>query len=444
MKRKVSIFYLLVIFLNLSEMYRPLGLVIGFDRSSVVTGLSLLVTILYLFIHGRELLDIIKFRLVFYWILLVLVIPTLMMILHFFSGYMNFEELFYWMFFSAHFGFLMLGVIVLVGQLDSRYFKFLYIACVFSVIFGFVVNLVNYDFIRQVLLFTGNKMVVQESLYRIMGFFQHPNLAALSVILYFVILMGFFPAKENSLLMKNVLVLMMIFLVVITGSRTSTLLAVVVMFMYLWPVVFNVVRHGAVLKLIFPVPQIIGWISVIASLLMLLPMLANVDFGIDALNRVMVRYSSIVDILSQSSAGDASLDFRMEIIPVYFEFILEKPFIGFGPQFVVDRLADGVFFHVSQNALIEWSLKYGVIYSFFFIYVLFATYSTACKLSVYNSRLSSGLKMFIILIVAVSFSINDLFWYRSVVVSIGVLLGYYCVLLKSAASKENIEQSSVS
>ena len=431
MKYKVDILYLILIFLNVSEMYRPLGVIIGLDSSSIISGASLSITILYLFINASELRNILRYKLVFYWILLVLVIPSLMMMLHCLSGYMNLEEFFYWLFYSAHFGLLMVGTVILVGRLNSRYFKFVYVLCVCSVVFGFIINIVNYDFVRQVLLFTGNAIYAQEDLFRIMGFFQHPNAAALSILSYFIIIMMFYPARENGRVKKVALIFMMFSLIAITGSRTMILLVVIIALMYLWTTIFRSVGNGTEVKLVIPILDIFGWFLVVVSLFILLPAFSSVDFGVNALNRVVERSRTIISLLSLSSGGDDSLSYRIEIIPVYFEFILKNPLLGVGPQFVTDRLADSTFANVSQNAFVEWSLKYGIGYAFFYLYVLYSTYRTASRLERCNSILSDGMKMFVALLVMVSFSINDLFWYRSIVVSVGVLLGYYCNVIKT-------------
>jgi hypothetical protein len=429
--RKIDFLFLFVIFFNVTELYRPMGVILGMGTSSTVTTFSLLSCILYLGLNIGKVLDIMKYKLTFHWVVLVFVFPTLMMVLQFFSGFLDLGELVYWVSFSAHFALLLLGSIVLVSSLKPKYFIYMYIFCIFTVVVGFLINFTNYDFIRQVLAFSNIRIAVQDQLFRVLGFFQHPNAAAISIVFYFVTLTLFFPVEKYNKLVSSAMILIMIILVIITGSRTSMVLAIIVSFLYLRPILFSYVIKNGETKLNVSVPYVLSWVCIVFGLTISLYMMSSMDFGHAALNRIGERIGSI------SSGGDLSLDFRKAIIPVYFDYISQNPLLGYGPQFVVDRLADGVFFHVSQNAFVEWAMKYGIFYSLYYFYVLFITYKTSMKYSATNINFSRVLKLIVIILCLVSFSINDVFWYRSISISLGVILGYYYLFCKTQMTNSN-------
>ena len=85
-------------------------------------------------------------------------------------------------------------------------------------------------------------------------------------------------------------------------------------------------------------------------------------------------------------------------------------------------MSSGRYSNVSQNFYIESTAKYGILYVFYYLYVLIYSikYSLYKSFSQYNCNV---LFIFLIFITILGFSVVDLFLVRTLVITFGFLIG---------------------
>ena len=409
---------LFAIFLQTTELYRPLGYLAGLSSSLQVNVLFLALMVFYLVARNETLVHL-HSGLTVLWIGTLLVVPTIIMSLQLLDDSLTVGRLVYWSAFSSTFTVVLVGAAVLWSRWGQKLIKPFFLACLAGAWLGFAVNWFAYDFIRQVMGFSSNPKAATEYLARTIGFYGHSNVAAFSIVLYFTCLACNRAFLESRLLLQAVVSTASVVGVVITGSRTSLVLVAIVTIWYVRNLLSvhrdssQGTRRQVMLAPLIP-------FAVIAMALLVLQVLASTRQ--EMADVLTSRIGSIAD-LATGGGTDTSAELRASILPYYFSDILESPLLGQGPDFAISQIEIGNYGSGSQNAWLEWSIRFGIPYAFLVLASIYFTYRITAKVFARDHIPLSFSRLSMILIFLITFSIASPLWIRSTVCVLGVLIG---------------------
>lgn len=187
---------------------------------------------------------------------------------------------------------------------------------------------------------------------RFMGFYLHPNSAALSILLIMFCL--YIVGR-----LEIALYLILIFLILLTGSRTALIISVIFSFYFL-RYKFELSRF--VFHKVYNVNRFI--ILCIASIAILV--IGMLAFAV-ADNSLIDRLSNLGNV-----SKDESVMIRSIAQKQYVRLFWDNPFLGYGFDFIRDSIDKGILIRTSHNMLLERLVQYGIIglltYIMFFIY----------------------------------------------------------------------------
>jgi len=337
------------------------------------------------------------------------------------------EELAYWTAFSLIFVAILLASSVLWRRKGEKLTYPFVLACLVSTWVGYAVNILNYQFLREVMGFTSNVIAASESLARMIGFYPHPNMAAFSLCLFFVLIGSDRRFLTASSWTRILVILAVLIGIVVTGSRTSLILFIVAFLMYL--------RNSAKMNGRLTYGRLVRTFTylIIAGVLFVsaLAFDMRMDKQSDLSETIVDRVQSISRLVDGSIAqNDESAYLRISIISKYAEDIADNPLLGYGPDYAFEQIEAGRFSNVSQNSWIEWAIRYGVFYPLA-IAVIFA-------FSIYKNlinRAAWGSQQFMAVLVVIlmsTLSLVDVFWLRSTALALGVSIGMATLTHKRA------------
>jgi hypothetical protein len=426
--KNVNRIFLILLFLNLSEVIRVLLFFI--DLPSIVTSIGTFVLVLvYVIINMKTFIKLLRYKVFNIWIVLILIIPSISFVINYDRGFLVSADFFYWLSFNALFGLLFIFSAMMAYSVPTKWIFYLVWMCILSTIIGFYVNYANPEFIRRLGELTGSTLasvVYGSEETRNMSFFPHPNAAAFSIVSYFILLFTTYPENVKSIKFYIVLAVLMLAMVSITGSRTSLIISVVILFLYVRPLITKIINvtyknNSGLIKMLLYSGLLIG-----ASIGVLVLYVMSESTMANGFSKVGSRFSIFSSLFDPSKdLKDESLDERTAIVGVYLKYIGENLLFGYGPVFRDNKISNGEFENVSQNAYLEGAFVYGLFYPVYFFYINFKTYIMS-KASVYkNYFVFNSLTVFMMFLFILSFSVNDLFWNRALVIVLGLLIGIY-------------------
>ena len=419
----------LILFLNLSEGFRPLGVIIGISSSSILSTLTFLISIVYVLFFKHQLLYLLRFR-IFKWLFnLLLIYPIISLFFSFFFNFLEIEELLYWFSFNSMFSLLMIASSIFTLNINYNIIRKMAILSLLICLIGFISNYYFYSFTRAVLAFSSSGAASQEKLFRAISFYPNPNTAALSINIY---LMLFFFKNKTSNLINVIIILLSAGMIFLTGSRTSLVLFCFILMFYFVPAIVYKINLSKRLSISLAYLRV-SFITLFMCILMILFFSSISTFFETNMNSVILdRMNFFGDLISSDNNGfnDKSLTARTEILPKYIKEIENNPIFGYGPQIIRNKLSTGFFENVSQNAFIEGAITYGIPYSIFYLITLVLMYINSRSFNHKKDGNYNILGAFSIFLFLVSFSINNVFWIRAVVIALGLIVGYYIKQLK--------------
>ncbi len=420
--------FILLLFLNLSETYKLI--LFSWGIPSVVTSVATVVLLLLYILFNLNTLSVLA-RVSFfkYWFILVFLIPTVSISINYFRGNLNETELTYWLAFNALFSFLFVSSAIVAYSVPLKWLVYMVWACVCSTIIGFYVYYAYPDLIRQMGTLTGNQLAFvvygsEES--RNMSFFDHPNGAALSIVCYFIFLFTSFVDSTKSIAFYVFCSALLLAMVSLTGSRTSLVISIALIIVYIRPLIGKIIslnyRHNSgQVKLI-----IYAFLTFGVFFGVLLLYLISGSITSHGFSEVESRYSIFSSLFDPSKdLKDESLDERTTIVGVYLKYVSDNILLGYGPVFRDNKIGSGQLKNVSQNAYLEGALVYGIFYPIYFIYIKIKTYIAAKNKLYKNHFIFNSLAVFMVFLFLLSLSVNDIFWNRSIVIVLGLLIGIY-------------------
>ena len=418
--------FLFLLFLNLSETYRVILYYTNIP-SVVISAITTIFSLIYILCNTKYLAMFLKRKLFNYWLILIFVIPTISIIINHYRGLIKIGDMWYWLSFNALFAFLYVCSVIISYVLPLKTIKNLMWVCIGTTLVGFVVNVISPEMIRRMGELTGSTLafvVYGSDESRNMSFFAHPNTAAFSIVCYFIFLFTTFTDKLYSIKYYIFCAALLMAMVAITGSRTSLIISVIMLFLYIRPLIAKTInlrykKNAGSVKLTLYSFLVVGAIFGIGILYVL-------SLTGKANSSGSSRYSIFSSLFDPSKdVKDESIEERTSILGVYFRYIYDSIYLGYGPAIRDNKIDRGQFDNVSQNTYVEETFIYGIFYAIYYAYINLKTYLIAKKWWYKRNMVYNTLAVFMLFLFIMNFSVNDLFWNRAIVITLGLIVGIY-------------------
>jgi len=240
-------------------------------------------------------------------------------------------------------------------------------------VFGLVMSLIAPQYFEAVSELASAEILREE---RSFGFLLQPNQLAVSMIFLFI---GWFALCRFERTFLSVLaILTFLFAMLLTGSRTGMLMAVIiVVFIQLnawkrkWMSGRFVLTTGVLIAcLLGGAIGINYYLSSVGS--------PDIALGGDLKDRIGMflsfRFSSEGDLTE-----DTSVQLRLMTQTVYWALVMEKPFLGHGFGSDIHYLETGPIFLSAHSDALRCAMEYGLIYSIIFALLMIQTYLIRCR-----------------------------------------------------------------
>jgi hypothetical protein len=425
---------LLALFLQASELYRPISLLVGV-QSQIVNLLYIALYGIYLLHSGRWLArtrdsrsrGLLDTPLGQVWAA-AFFLGFLMLSIQSIIGILTFDRATYWFGYSLLFVEMFMTAAVVFPKVGERAVTRFFILLLGATWLGFVVNILNYQFIRRVLVYTGNELGQSSDLSRVVGFYQHPNMAAFTLTLTLAMLVSSRRFMVSSLLLHAAVLAASVGGVIITGSRTSALLIGVVVLWY-FATIFKMSGRGSVAV----------FRAVMAPALVLLTAILAIGAITSVLGRGSELYTTMTTRLQtlpsivRGESVDQSVMTRKQNLDAYIERFKAKPLEGYGRDYPSQEIESGRLTAVSQNAWLEWAVAYGSVYPSAIALAFLFTWRTARRLRAVDVWVWARVALLVGIFVVASFSIVDFLLLRAPVCALGALVGLTVAAREQAA-----------
>jgi len=240
-------------------------------------------------------------------------------------------------------------------------------------VFGLVMSLIAPQYFEAVSELASAEILREE---RSFGFLLQPNQLAVSMIFLFI---GWFALCRFERTFLSVLaILTFLFAMLLTGSRTGMLMAVIiVVFIQLnawkrkWMSGRFVLTTGVLIAcLLGGAIGINYYLSSVGS--------PDIALGGDLKDRIGMflsfRFSSEGDLTE-----DTSVQLRLMTQTVYWALVMEKPFLGHGFGSDIHYLETGPIFLSAHSDALRCAMEYGFIYLIIFALLMIQTYLIRCR-----------------------------------------------------------------
>jgi hypothetical protein len=423
-EQRLSIFSLdglalIALFFQATELYRPLGYFAGLATSQQVNLAFMGFWAFYLTVRHRTLMSL-RTGATWAWVCLLFLAPLWVMMLQLLDDSITSGRIVYWAGFSLNFTLMFLAAVALWARWSPKLTAPFFLASIAGVWVGFVVSWLDYGTIREVMRFSANLRSESVQSARAIGFFGHPNLAALALVLFLACLVCDRNYLNRPVALQSLATMGSAVGVLVTGSRTSLLLLSVVLLVYFYNLLklhnrgTDSPRRRMRTTLVPLLP-----IALIASTVIAIQYVSAVRPEAGSL--IGSRVNSILELAGGTT--DESMNIRLSVLSQYAEEIREAPILGRGPDYDEEQVERGNFSNTSQNAWLRYALRFGVPYSLFLLLTLYLTYYARKDLNGSNQLFLSRKRLILGLLILVTLSISSPLWIRSTVCVLGALLG---------------------
>lgn len=403
--------------LQAAELYRPLGYFVGVPSQQVNMAFIGLFAF-YAIANGSTLLRLLNRPLGQIWAVVFLA-TYLMLGMQAIAGITTFDRFIYWSGYSSVFtGIFATSAIIFLKFGDRLVGKFL-LALLAATWFGFVVNAFNYAFIREVLIYTSNRIGVSLTFDRLLGFYQHPNMAAFSIALLLAGLVTNQRFMRSSTLIQATVIAASVAGVIVTGSRTSTLLIAFVVVWYLGAVLQTSGNSKAAMGRAVAAPAALFVVALVAVGVVT----SLLGRGSSLYETITSRLETLPALVTGDASNDASVRVRQQTFDAYVDRFVEKPFLGYGPDYARAEIDAGRIADVSQNSWLEWAVEFGFVYPLLIAVAFWITLRTSRRLRSFDRQNRSRVLLITGLVVLASFSIVELLALRAPVLILGMIVG---------------------
>lgn len=422
----LNIVLVIMLFLQVTDTYKIILLVIG-KKTVFFSTLTLVFSIIYLLFNFRDYRKIYKFKIFKKWIWLILFLPLLINTIHLFIGNLSVSEYTYWFSFILFCSLLFVLSAIYFSKhplkTTNRFFLFSFL----SIIISFIIGNFNYNFIRALMsvseVLDDTAFITSESI-RSVGFYTQANIAARALLLFFILISGTYLIKKQKVVTYGS-IFIFIFLVLMTGSRTVLILALLFCLFYLPKFIYRNIYLKVNSILITFKKLILSLFLPFFGILILLFFSLVVDFAKNYIDdSVINRFNFITEFSEiQNLEEDKSVNIRGVIINQYLGEISKNLILGNGPSLRNEYIKKRIFANASQNQYLEDAFSYGIFYVMFYIYVIIYTiYKVKLTYIVDNDKFLF-LGFLLLLILVYGFSVNYLLINRLFLITIGCFIG---------------------
>jgi O-Antigen ligase len=416
---------LVALFLQASELYRPIGLIVGV-RSQVVNLMFIALYGLYLLHSGRRLArtrdsrsrGLLDTPLGQVWAA-AFFLGFLMLAIQSITGILGFDRAAYWFGYRLVFAGMFMAAAVVFPKVGEQVVTRFFILMLAATWLGFVVNILNYEFIRRVLVYTRNELGQSSDLSRVVGFYQHPNMAAFTLTLTLAMLVSSRRFMASSLVLHAAVLAACVGGVIITGSRTSMLLIGVVVLWYVATIFKMSGRGGVAVSRAVIAPAVL----LLTAVLAVGAITSVLGRGSELYTTMTSRLQTLPSIVRGDSTTDQSVMIRKQNLDAYIDRFKAKPLEGYGPDYPTQEIESGRVTDVSQNTWLEWAVEYGSVYPSAIALAFFVTWRTARRLRTADAWVWARVALLVGIFVLASFSIVDFLSLRAPVCILGALVG---------------------
>lgn len=410
-----------ILFIYLSSLYGPLGVLSAAPSSRVVSIALMSANLIYILLNFRETVRLTTRPILLGWITFIWLAPVSVLLVQYALSYNDLESLLFWGGVITSNGLLFVVALLFSMRNTRQTVGLLYLASFAGALVGFCLNLIDYGFVRTVLVFISSQIAPSLEFSRMIGFFPHPNEAAITLVMYAAIFL--LTMNLTSIVIRLLILVMMFGLVFLTGSRTSLLIGVLLTFGMFLRTIYHSNDRTSFLKswaqFIFIGIIVLAVSAILLTLIQLTPG-GGKELGLD-------RLSNLIDTLSGArGAHDDSYQIRAELIRQYSELIFDQPLTGYGPKYIHDMIDARVLLNVSQISWIQWVAEYGAPYAAFGAVMFSWTIRRAARPRRRGSRLTetqTALLLFMSLLLVATLSLVDIFFMRSIVITAAVFIG---------------------
>ena len=206
---------------------------------------------------------------------------------------------------------------------------------------------------------------------RAFGFFLQPNSLAINMVFLFI---GWFALwKRKNALLELAAITALLFLMLLTGSRTGILIAIIIVCMlgYSWRKTLTSAKY--LLKIIAVILCVAAGIFVVKSYLAHNNYTDIYENDLIARVEMMLefRLSNKDNLMEEGSVGDRRLAQE-----AYWALIYEKPFLGHGFGSENYYYENDVIFKTAHSDALAYAMKYGVLYPIAFCLLVLRLYRT--------------------------------------------------------------------
>ncbi len=229
---------------------------------------------------------------------------------------------------------------------------------------------------------------------RAIGFFMQPNSLAVSFCMLFI---GWFALRRQKKVLLNVILVTFLFFILLTGSRTGMLLAIVVVISiktYGWRRRKNLLNASSFFKMGVLIICLVGGIIFIRSFL---SSYSNTSIGKEGLITRMQTMLSF-KLSDESIMEDTSVQERRLAQSIYLLRVAEKPLLGHGFGSDLFYKNSGAFTKSSHSSALSSAFEYGVLYPIVFYILLILFYKRRCRQDVEKILQSNFISQFVLIL----------------------------------------------
>lgn len=355
---------------------------------------------------------VVRKRNVLAWGGLILVVPIFLTTLHFLLGFIDSRDAIFTVGKACFFAMLLVACVAYCArwpELREQVYLLSFIVLIVSSIGELAVP--------QYLLEVKRAMVeesfgaLSESYGRGTGLFLNPNNLGLACIFC---LIGLMAAGARISKWIVVWIVATTLLVLMSGSRTSFLVLVVVVLLYIWMRTrLNGPSSGSIK-------------SVLAVFLIAVTTLLSIGVAvkfIDSSDRWASnrdRFGSLPEvILHANSTDDGSIRPRVDHMSFYMGEVMDNALIGRSTRYTGQLVDQGVVGNASQNTLVDYGISYGVLYPLLIVMAWIGLYR---RTRVVGSLDSGTVRIFVLASFLYAFSVDYMLAIEPYVIALGTQL----------------------
>lgn len=404
-----------IILVQFTELDGAIAVMSGITTQVMATAILTALSLVYLTANYSTAYWLLRSRHVIKWLAALLLFPMFIMLLQTIGDQSTTSDFVYWSQFYLSIAVLFVNVMVFAARSGTKALLQLTIGAILVTFGEFYVQQSAYGFLREVLTFMGSSFSKSRQSQRYMGFYGHPNMAAVALAVSAAIATVMLLNAQRRLMALAVLISAFAG-ILLAGSRTSLILLSVATILIFWRYIGGA-RTVQSFTTRMGVPVIFFGSVIVATLLLSGTEDASVGLALD-------RVTQLLD----SPTSDQSANIRGQVIWDYIEYSWGQPLLGYGPQATANLVDSRYgFIAVSQNEWIQWAIELGWPYTIYVGGLLIGTTTSLWRLrrlgdpeAALVSRMGA---LFMLLFFIGTFSYVQMFFMKSLLVLIGYFVG---------------------